>query len=242
VISYFYYKIKMKPKKDIVLVHGWGATSAYWQTVALKLGGKYSVHTPTVPGFDKQTLDRPYHLHDYALWLKKYLRTLDSNPILVGHSFGGAIIVKYLLENPNPQSSLVLVDAALIRDDLTIYKQVRIFLVKIAKPLVTFFKIKRLLLKLFKAEKSDYYQITDPMLKKTFQSIIYENLAEQLSKIPNRTLIVWGKNDTSTPLNQGLKIKDLIDNSTIKIINKAGHFPFIDSEDEFVKILINFVK
>jgi len=89
---------------------------------------------------------------------------------------------------------------------------------------------------------SDYQNISNPIMKQTFNQIIFSDLSHIAQQIPNRTLIIWGENDKTTPLIQGKQINRLIKSSSLKIISDAGHFPFIDDPIEFVSYLNNFIQ
>lgn len=52
-------------------------------------------------------------------------------------------------------------------------------------------------------------------------------------------LIIWGSTDSVTPLEQGEKLRGLIPDSVLKIIEGVGHIPYIEDPVQFNNILIN---
>ncbi|MEE3850252.1 alpha/beta hydrolase [Gordonia sp. LSe1-13] len=74
----------VEPKPTIVLVHGAFADSSGWRDVAATL---------TAAGYPVQTFDNPLRgpAYDSAL-LEKQLSTITGPVVLVGHSYGGAVI------------------------------------------------------------------------------------------------------------------------------------------------------
>ena len=66
------------------------------------------------------------------------------------------------------------------------------------------------------------------------------NMAEELSKIKVRTLLVWGLNDTITPPHVGHEFNRLIEGSTLKFIDKCGHAPMMEHPIEFNRICKEF--
>lgn len=234
---------QMNNQKNIVLLHGWSQKPNYFQNLKHLLNRKYKIYIPIMPGFNKNTIKNSYTLDSFADWLNKYLLQSEiENPIIVGHSFGGAVAANYLVKYKNSSAKLVLVDAAIIRDKLTLSRKLLYLIVKILKPSIEGLGIKKLLLRLTKLENSDYQKTTDPVMKRTFQNIIYVDLSEKLLSIKNKALIIWGENDKITPIWQGKKIHSLIKNSSLKIVKDAGHFPFFDNYEEFIKIFNNFLK
>ena len=70
-----------------------------------ELGDAYDLRAPTMPSFDDP---------DYRSWrdaIEAHLAELGPNPILVGHSFGGSVLLKYLAEGTyqEPIAGLFLV-------------------------------------------------------------------------------------------------------------------------------------
>ncbi len=83
-------------KPTIVLVHGAFADSSGWNTVAGRLiGDGYPVIAFSNP-LRGPTADAEY--------LRQFLSTLDGPLVLVGHSYGGAVITNAATGNPNVKS------------------------------------------------------------------------------------------------------------------------------------------
>jgi len=90
------------PKPTIVLEHGAWADASSWAAVIQRLQqAGYTVDAPPDP-LRGLTYDSTY--------LADYLRTITGPIILVGHSYGGAVITNAATGNPNVKA-LVYVDA-----------------------------------------------------------------------------------------------------------------------------------
>ncbi|MFF3946831.1 alpha/beta fold hydrolase [Streptomyces sp. NPDC001902] len=84
---------KPKPKPTVVLVHGAWADSAGWSGVAKRLQADgYPVTAPATP---------LRGLGSDAAYLADYLKTINGPVVLVGHSYGGAVITDAATGNPN---------------------------------------------------------------------------------------------------------------------------------------------
>src|SRR5262245_20246814 len=60
-------------------------------------GDDYAVHAPTMPNFDDP---------DYQSWrdaIAAQLADLGPNPIVVGHSFGASVLLKFLAESSHQE-------------------------------------------------------------------------------------------------------------------------------------------
>jgi pimeloyl-ACP methyl ester carboxylesterase len=199
------------------------------------LGKKYKIFSPVMPGFGKTKINFPYNLDKYADWLKNFItKNRIINPIILGHSFGGSVCVKFLSKYPNKKTKLILVDAAIVKDKRSFIKKTFYFFFYIVKPIME-------LSGLIKFNKLNYQNINSPVMKKTFQNAVFCDLIKETSILNNKTLIIWGKRDAITPLTFGKKINKKMKNSTLKIIPNSGHYPFLDEPSLFVSHLDNFI-
>jgi pimeloyl-ACP methyl ester carboxylesterase len=62
-----------------------------------------------------------------------------------------------------------------------------------------------------------------PQLETNFRKIITHDLTEDVKKIKNNTLIIWGEDDTYTPSHWAYELKKNIPNSDIHLFPNAGH-------------------
>ncbi len=95
----------------IVLIHGLPGTADDFDKVTALLPGRHTIAFDR-PGFGYSS--GGYHSMDVQLATLQGLlaRLRVSRPVLVGHSYGGAIALEYAEHHPGALSGLVLVDAA----------------------------------------------------------------------------------------------------------------------------------
>ena len=229
----------MNSKRNLVFLHGWGVSSQIFTPLFYYLKNDFSVYAPDLPGFGNSPINRPMFLADYAEIVGNFLeKNKIEKPIVIGHSFGGAVAAKFSLLYPNKISKLILVSASAIRQPrrkMILLKKVADFL----KPLLPE-KLRKFVLKLLKLDQTDYAQIESPELKETFKNVIAEDLKHDLSLIKSPTLIIWGKNDAVTPLAEGELIAKSIPGTKLEIIKNAGHFVFLEKPEEFIKLIKEF--
>ncbi len=97
--------------KTVVLLHGKNFNGWYWQPVAAWLSGKgYRVIVPDQLGFGNADYpDIHYSFHLLAANTHKLLDTLHINrAIIIGHSMGGMLAVRFTLMYPDNVAQLVL--------------------------------------------------------------------------------------------------------------------------------------
>jgi pimeloyl-ACP methyl ester carboxylesterase len=101
--------------KTLVLVHGLGQNGfTDWISVMPQLARRYHVITFDFPGFGYSgSPSGKYSPRNYALVLSGVLsRHAKDRAIVVGHSLGGAVALRFARDFPGQLAKLVLVDAA----------------------------------------------------------------------------------------------------------------------------------
>ncbi|MCC6174283.1 MAG: alpha/beta hydrolase [Chloroflexi bacterium] len=100
----------------IVLVHGLASNSRIWDAVAPRLARRFHVVALDQRGHGLS--DKPsdgYDFSDVAGDLRGAIDALDlDRPTLVGHSWGGNVVVSYAATYPDDVRSLVLVDGGFL--------------------------------------------------------------------------------------------------------------------------------
>ena len=87
---------------------------------------------------------------------------------------------------------------------------------------------------------ADYRRLT-PAGKRTFQNIIHRDLAPEIARITAPTLLLWGKRDKSTPLYMGKRWTKLLQRAILKVYPRAGHFAFLDAPARFIHDAYQFL-
>jgi 3-oxoadipate enol-lactonase len=100
-----------------VLVHGLGGTSAgIWGHVADELADELTVVTYDLRGTGSSGRPAgPYSLDDFVGDLRTLVEALElSSPALVGHSFGGSIVLAYAASYPDEVAAVVSVGGPVV--------------------------------------------------------------------------------------------------------------------------------
>jgi len=229
----------MNPPKNLVFIHGWGASSEIFKPFCHYLQNDFVVYFLDLPGFGDSPIGKPMVLKDYADFVYKFLqKNKIEKPVIIGHSFGGAAAAKLAILHPESVSKLILVGASAIRQPrckMILVKKAADFL----KPILPL-KLRKFILKLLKLDKTDYAQIESPELKETFKNVISEDLRPYLPLIKSPTLVIWGEKDTVTPLSEGKTIAKTIPGAKLSIIKNTGHFLFLEKPLEFINEIKKF--
>jgi len=229
-------------KKFIVFLHGWGANLNSF-LFAKNYFCDYTKLFVDFTGFGKSPEPvTSYCVSDYVKELKNLLDDFEIEElILVGHSFGGRVAVKFVFLHQCDYNKLklCLVDAAGIKPKLNLVKKLKIaYYKRLKEKAQKKFKLNK---KLAKFGSSDY-KVLSPVMKKTFVNIVNEDLSKFAARIVCDTIIIWGEKDKETKLYMAKRYNRLIKGSRLFVFKEAGHFSFLEQSQEFLIILDTFLK
>ncbi|MDD5639713.1 MAG: alpha/beta hydrolase [Candidatus Pacebacteria bacterium] len=233
-------------KGKLIIFHGWGGTSFSWLNVALILADNgYTVITMDIPGFgETPPPNEIWGTDEYVDFLNDFCKKVNLEQFyLLGHSFGGALALKFANKYKNEVKKLILCDAAVVRKERLNFRQKTAkFLSKIGSKIVSktpFYPIfEKIAYKL--AGTYDYYR-ANPIMRDIFKKIIIDDMSALAKNLEQSSLILWGQLDQATPLEDAFILNDLITNSTLEIINNSGHNPHRTHAEETAKIIINYL-
>lgn len=241
-VNYYYFlPDKKSPNKTLVFLHGWGVDSRLWFRIVPELINKnYSMYFLDLPGFGQsQVPNKAYDVNDYKKIIYEFVKKIGLKKInLIGHSFGGRVTIKLASENPEFLEKIILVDTAGIVTASKI-KKITELIAKTISPIFRPSFMQPLRKKFYLLFGSEYLE--NEKLSEIFSKVVSENLTRLLTFIKKPTLIIWGKRDKVTPLYYGELMNKLIPKSKLIVLEKSGHFSFLDQSDEFVKVLTKFI-
>ena len=231
--------------KVILFLHGWQDDLHTFDVLATFLSQKNRVVRLDFPGFGRsETPAEAWDLDDYVRFVSDFIKKLDIQvDVLVGHSFGGRIIMKGIATEKLRARKLVLIGSAGIARRHTARNTILWILAKlgwliISVPPLIFWRDK-IRKQVYGLIGSDY--LDAGTLKETFLNIISEDLGECAKKIITPTLLIWGADDTETPLSDGERLSRLIHNSKLKVIDGAGHFVHRERPQETARLIQAFL-
>jgi pimeloyl-ACP methyl ester carboxylesterase len=229
----------------MIMMHGWGckaSTLAILEKVALE---QHTVYNLDLPGFgDSEEPADIWGIEEYTEMLEGFVKQLAiERPILLGHSFGGRISILYA--SRNDVDKVVLVDSAGVKPKRSLKYYYKVYSFKTAKNLA------RLLLSKDKAEElinkwrgkagsSDYSQASQKM-RAIMSRVVNQDLCRYMPMIKAPTLLIWGENDTATPLSDAKTMERLIPDAGLVSFHGAGHYSFLDNPYQSCAVLRSFI-
>lgn len=242
-----YYEITGTKDKTIILLPGWGDTRKTFSYLIQNLSMDATVISFDYPGFGNSKFpNRDLTIYDYALIIKEFLEEYNIiNPILIGHSFGGRLSILLQGYYHYPVQKMILIDSAGIKPKKTLttyvrntcYKLLKWFGKKLPKKMS-----KKFLNFLFQRFASTDYQALKENMRKTFSNIVKEDLTPYLKEIKAPTLLLWGEDDTSTPLRDAKIMEELIPDCGLVTFSNSGHFSYLDYPNQTIHIIKTYLK
>ncbi len=236
----------------IILVHGHSEDLHAWNPFMERLVESFRVirfdlrrHGLTGPAPDNE-----YRIESYVSDLSMLIEHLKiDNFVLVGHSMGGRISVKYTMENQERVQSLILLSASgappkekapqpmalkLMQNPLGRVLVKRIWSRKMAKSTLMDTVFDESLITEEEIDRMWDFSLFPGSMDAMFReySTSWEDFKpEDIEEINTRTLLIWGEEDTVCPANIGEWYDSLLPSSTLIKFPKIGHNPHFECPD-----------
>ena len=227
----------------VVLLHGWGGEANSFRPVFDWLSRSHQVYALDLPGFGLSEMPpTAWDASDYAKFLSAFFYELKIKKAhLIGHSYGGRISIVMAADEPEKVDKLILVDSAGIIPPRTAKYYIQISLAKIGRLMRHCGTLGHKLADgIAQRVGSKDYREAGPM-RATMVKSVNQNLRPLLPKIQASTLLIWGENDTDTPISFGEIMKEEIPDAGLVILKDAGHFSYLGQLPQFCEIVGNFL-
>lgn len=228
----------------MVILHGWGDAAASWDGLAKTLAAHWYVVVPDLPGFGASEAPKGvWGLDEYAQFVADLTTKINLHPTaIIGHSNGGAIAIRGLATGKLSADKLVLLASAGIRSTGQGKKSALRLLTKTGKiitmPLPSSVK-KRLRSKLYTSVGSD--MLFAEHLQETFKKVVGQDVQADAAQISVPSLLMYGEQDTATPVTYGEQYHQLISGSSLVIVPGAAHFIQLDAPSVVAKTIEEFL-
>ena len=232
--------------KVVVLLHGWGTDLESVSLISKYLSTHFKVYALDLPGFGHSMIPpTPLSIIDYAKIIKAFLIKFKiDNPILIGHSFGGRIIITLNGYLNYPADKIILINSAGLKPKRTLLYYIKIYtykFLKLFKNLLSEKQSHHYLAKLRSIFGSKDYNNVTEVMKRTLSLAVNYDLKKYLPHIKAPTLLIWGHNDKITPLKDGMIMQKLIPDAGLVIFKEAGHYVYLEKHDEVKAIILYFL-
>jgi len=254
----------------VILVHGFGAKKESWIAQTDPLAKYFKVIRFDNRGAGKSDRpDGPYTMEVFADDINALLDFLKIEKThIIGWSLGGMIVQNFVIKYPKRVNKMVLINTNYGTPDESgaeVYKNMRLADLKLGKedPVKAFWQSTRTsyyikFRKQMEAEPSKkWYKLwsVDDLIENntidppTERDIILQagaiathHTLDRLHEIKNETFLITSSHDRITPQSVMEEMNERIPNSTLRIIDKAGHGSPLSRAPEINQMIIEFLK
>ena len=240
--------IKKGEGKAVLILPGWATTINTYLPLIDSISTYACVYCLDMPGFGgSQEPDTSWNLDNYVKFIINFIKQQNLKEVdLIGHSNGGRIIIK-LMNQKNLDfkvNKIILIGSAGIVHEKTFSQKMKIKISKLCKKILDSKPIKTIFPNLLSRLKnrfgSEDYRNASPIMKETLVQLINQDLRDLLPNINVPTLLIWGCNDTATPLADAEIMEKLIpDAGLIKVAN-CSHYVFLENPMFVNKVISAF--
>jgi len=229
----------------IVLMHGWGCNNSTLASVAAVASRTHTVYNVDFPGFGA-TPKPPevWGIDAYTRLIEGFTAKLNlDSPVLLGHSFGGRVGILYA--SRNSVSKLILVDAAGVKPKRGLKYYYKVYTYKFIKRVLNLLYGKEKAqsrLEAMRKRGSADYAAASPRMRAILSKVVNEDLRQVMPRIKAPTLLIWGENDTATPMRDARIMERLIPDAGLVSFPGCGHYSFLDNPVQFAAVLHSFLK
>ncbi len=242
----FHCELTGQGSSRVVLLHGWGCDVSLMKPVADFLAQDMQVLSIDFPGHGQSSRPpEPWGVPEYAEATLEVLRQLNFLPCaVIAHSFGGRIVAQLAAEDSTLFTKIILTGAAGIKKPQTEesrkrseeFKKLKT-LCQTAKKMKIFGSLPdKMEEKLRQKYGSRDYNALDAEMRQTFVKVISLDLSDRYAKIQQPTLLIWGDQDTETPLWMGRQMEKDIPDAGLVVLEGGTHFAYLEQVQRFNKI------
>ena len=236
----------------LVLVHGFLGSSEMWYPQKEFLSKYYRVIAPALPGFGEssktKSLDNISEMANTVLELinKKNIKKFN----LMGHSMGGMIVQEMAKLSGEKINKLICYATGPIGDIPGRFEPIDESREKLKENGIEITS-NRISKKWFvEGDKAKYFYLCDNANKVVSEETADNALnalknwkgLENLKKIKNKTLIIWGDKDTAYNFDQVDILKKNIPNSKLEIFKGCSHNVHLEEPQKFNETVKNFLE
>ena len=227
-------------KKDglpLVFLHGWGQNISMMEPLGNNFIEENRVIILDLPGHGGSSEPTsPWQLTDFVEMLKEFLKELKvEKPVLIGHSFGGKISLLYA--SKYEVSKLILFGSPFRKEIKKMSIKTKVL--KALKKVPVLNKLEE-----FAKQHigSTDYKNASPLMRQILVNHVNTDITLDVQKINVPTLIIWGTNDYTVPINEAYELEKLIKDSAVIPYENCTHYAYLENLGQTINVINSFIK
>lgn len=222
--------------KWAVLLHGWGQNIQMMEPLCVGLEDNCNILIIDLPGFGLSSEPKnPLTIDDYANILNKLIKKLNIKVyILIGHSFGGRVSIKYAAKYG--VEKLVLLASPFRKSTKKVPLKVKVL--KAMKKIPGLKKLENFAKKHIGSR--DYKNAT-PIMRQILVNAVNEDLLEDGKKITSPTIIIYGDLDEEVTREDVEEVEKTLKDAALIVYEGCTHYAYLERINQTNNIIKNFV-
>ena len=252
----------------VVLIHGMINSSRHWEGVAMRLADRYTVIAPDLLGHgDSATPRGDYSLGAHAAFIRDLLSVIGiDRASIVGHSLGGGVAMQFFYQFPQRTERLVLVSSGGLGRDVSPLLRTAalpgvgpILTLATQPPALAALKRAAREMKQRRIRTGVYLEAVEralrPLQRPGARKAFLHTLRAVIDPVGQRvsaydrlylleampTLVVWGGNDRTIPVEHGRATHAAIPGSRFVTLPGVAHFPHLEDPAALAASLDGFL-
>lgn len=235
--------------ENLLLLHGWGADLSLFSAIIETAKKCYTVYAVDFPGFGGSDEPKePWDVDGYVDFIISFCRKMGiEKTVLLGHSFGGRVIIKLLSREDCPIAveKVILTGSAGIKPPRSEKAEKKAMAYQRGKAFLSSALMKKLFPNALEKFRSRHgsadYRAASPMMRQVLVKVVNEDLSQLLPLVKQEVLLIWGENDDATPLSDGQTMEREMPNAALVTLAGAGHYAFLEQQYRFLRIISSFL-
>ena len=191
-----------------------------------------------------------YSIESFSKLCNDFMHKLGYEKFnVIGTSMGGKIALNMTYTYPTNINKLILLNSSGYTKYTNISpKRSTLTSIFLSYPIQlwnysnSFFNKKNINLKSFQYNFTNNLDIDNSIFKKMLLDNSSGKNINLIKTIAKPTLIIWGRDDKITPVNDAFKIHSDIKNSELNIVENCGHMPYIEASNIVSDKVLDFLK
>jgi pimeloyl-ACP methyl ester carboxylesterase len=230
-------------KFTLVFIHGAGGSGSLWKSQIEDLTDKANTVALDLPGHNRSDGPGKDRIEDYSEVVNMFVDQLNiPDPILCGHSLGGAIVQQLLMDYPRRYPAGILIGTGTrMKVAPAIFETIENNYTEFVEMITNLARSKNTEPRLAQPVKEDFSKCEPEVVAGDFRACDRFDSASKLSLIEVPVLIVTSEEDKLTPAKYGEFLEQNILNAQRGHIMNAGHIVFLERPDEVNTLIIKFL-
>ncbi|MEE4605992.1 MAG: alpha/beta hydrolase [Desulfobacteraceae bacterium] len=230
-------------KSTIVLIHGAGGSSFFWQAQVEALAERVNTVAIDLPGHGQSHGSGHDRIEDYALAVIDFIRTIKApKPIPCGISLGGAVAQQLLLDYPDLfKAAIIISSGAKLKVAPDIFDAIEKDIKSYVELMANFAASKSTDPDRVKRFKDDAARCKPEVIIQDFKACDRFDVMPRVGSIRSPVLVVTAEDDQVTPPKYGDFMETSIAKASRVHITEAGHIVPMEKPEEVNRAIVEFL-